>query len=266
MQNNTSSLAIPVAIVIGFGMIAVAIYFAGISGGGANQGAAVVQTGSTITDTTQRETYTPIRPPEDGDHIRGNPNAEIAIVEYSDYDCPFCKRFHETMKGVLATEEGQAGTVSWVYRHFPIQTLHPNAPTLSHASECVAELGGHTAFWEFSDMYYDQQGQVADLTEFGSRFNISSTDFTACMDEQRHLDRVKEDLEEVVKAGGRGTPYNVFVFEEEMNAGLRDLVSQLNVQTQNSFNIISNNQLGMSGAFDQAIIMQIITAYKGLSL
>ncbi len=88
-----------------------------------------------------------ITPLSQKDHLNGNPNAPVKIIEYSDLECPFCKEFHETMLQVMR-EYGAEGQVAWVYRHFPL-TKHPQAEPDAEAAECVASLGGETAFWDF---------------------------------------------------------------------------------------------------------------------
>lgn len=92
----------------------------------------------------------------DEDHIRGNPNAAITIVEYSDFECPFCSRFHPTVKQALVDYGDQ---VRWVYRHFPLAQIHPNAIPSAEASECVAEQKGNEGFWEFVDAMFESQSQ-----------------------------------------------------------------------------------------------------------
>lgn len=82
------------------------------------------------------------------DHVRGNSEASVMIVEYSDYECPFCARFHGSMKQAL---EEYGDQVAWVYRHYPLTQLHPNAVLAAQTAECAAELGGDDAFWQFSD-------------------------------------------------------------------------------------------------------------------
>lgn len=83
----------------------------------------------------------------DGDHIRGDANAPIKIIEYSDYECPFCSRVHPTIQSLLSTNSD----VAWIYRHLPLEQIHPMARPLAEASECAAELGGNDAFWAFTD-------------------------------------------------------------------------------------------------------------------
>jgi protein-disulfide isomerase len=94
-------------------------------------------------------------PVTDKDHILGNPNAPVVIVEYSDTECPFCKVFHLTMKRIM-TEYGTDGKVAWVYRHFPIAELHSKAQKEAEATECVAELGGNEKFWQYLDAIFAQ--------------------------------------------------------------------------------------------------------------
>lgn len=85
----------------------------------------------------------------DADHIRGDRDAAVTVVEYSDFGCPFCGRFHSTMKQVMNNYDDNE--VAWVYRHFPIPQLHPQAPRIARASECAADIGGEEAFWSFAD-------------------------------------------------------------------------------------------------------------------
>lgn len=81
------------------------------------------------------------------DHVAGSKNPKIYLVEYSDYQCPFCKNFHVTAQKLVDNYQ----ELAWVYRHLPLEQLHPNAMPAALASECVAELGGNDAFWKFTD-------------------------------------------------------------------------------------------------------------------
>lgn len=86
------------------------------------------------------------------DHIRGNKDARIKLVEYSDFECPFCQRFHPTMQQVMDKYGDQ---VAWVYRHFPL-SFHPEAQKAAEASECVAANGGD--FWDYADTLFSVAG------------------------------------------------------------------------------------------------------------
>ena len=95
-----------------------------------------------------------IAPVDEEDHIRGERDAEVVLVEYSDLRCPYCAQFHETMKQVVDNYEGSE--IAWVYRHLPIPQLHPQAPRLAQAAECAADAGGEEAFWSFTDYIFAQ--------------------------------------------------------------------------------------------------------------
>ena len=150
VRSGGNTMAIPAAIIIGFALIALSIYLSG--------GKEVANTN--VNENEQAETegdIANITPVNENDHIRGNPNAPLVIVEYSDFDCPFCKTFHTTMQQIM-DEYGPTGEVAWVYRQLPLTSLHPSAAHIAEASECVAELGGDEAFWKFADMVFGERG------------------------------------------------------------------------------------------------------------
>jgi protein-disulfide isomerase len=135
------------------------------------------------------------------DHIYGNPEAETFIIEYSDIDCPFCARVHPTIKSVV---DESNGTVAWVYRQFPIEQLHPEAPFKAAATECVAKLAGNEAFWTYLDGLI-QGGPVDTYSNFG----ITSADFDACVTSAEIAEAVEADMERAVAKGGVGTPFSI---------------------------------------------------------
>ncbi len=95
------------------------------------------------------------------EHIRGNLNAPVTIVEFSDFECPFCRRFHPTAQQALA-EYGDR--VRWVYKHFPIDQIHPQARPAAEVSECIAEQKGNEGFWQFADIIFENQDRLKDIT------------------------------------------------------------------------------------------------------
>lgn len=214
MQDSPSqSIAVPIAIVIGFGLIAVAIFLSG------SNASAPAPATNTVGSTDTAQPAAAMAPVTADDHIRGNPNAPILLVEYSDYDCPFCKNFHDTLTRVMA-EYGTQGKVAWVYRQFPLQQLHPNAPLIAHASECVAELGGNDAFWKFTDLVFNERGtneqtNMTKISDFAVSAGVDKTAFESCNESGRHQDDVTNDLQDAVATGGRGTPHTIVLVGDQ---------------------------------------------------
>ncbi len=157
-----------------------------------------------------------VAPVTKDDHIRGNPNADIVIVEFSDYDCPFCKRFHEETMLQVMNEYGTDGEVAWVYRHFPLEQLHPNAPKIAEAAECVGKLGGNEAFWTFSDLVFGERSinQATDMTAlpgYATQAGVSASEFSSCLESGEFTEKVASDIQAAMKAGARGTPYSILI-------------------------------------------------------
>lgn len=156
-----------------------------------------------------------IRPVSKGrDHIRGNPDAPVTLIEYSDFECPFCKSFHSTVKKVVEDSKGQ---VKWVYRHFPLDEIHSKARKEAAASECSAELGGNDAFWKFADRFFEvtASNNRTDidrvLPKVARDIGLDEAKFASCLASGRHDGRVEEDHQNAVATGGNGTPWSVVV-------------------------------------------------------
>ncbi len=206
-----SSLAIPAAIIIGFGLIAASIY---LSGG--RQAAVAPGMGGQAANAVDLSKINPIT---EDDHIRGNPNAPLLIVEYSDFDCPYCQRFHTTMQKIM-DEYGPGGQVAWVYRHWPITSLHPSAGHIAEASECVAELGGNESFWKFADLVFGERGStggtdVIRLPEFAETVGVSRADYESCVASGRHQAGIQVDAANAAEIGAIGTPYSVVLVGDQ---------------------------------------------------
>lgn len=149
------------------------------------------------------------------DHIRGNPDAPVTLIEYSDFECPFCKSFHSTVKKVVDESNGR---VRWVYRHFPLDQIHPvKARKEAAASECATELGGNEAFWKFADRFFQvtPSNNKTDidtvLPRIARDIGLDENRFAACLASGRHDRRVEEDVQNAVATGGRGTPWSLVV-------------------------------------------------------
>lgn len=152
------------------------------------------------------------------DHVRGSKNAKVTIVEYSDYECPFCKRFHDTMKSVI---EERGDEVAWVYRHFPLEQLHPEkARKEALAAECAADQKGSEGFWEFSDRFFEltPSNNRTDLDvvlpQIAGEIGLDIDEFNSCVDTEKLADKVDRDAENAVATGGRGTPWSVVIADD----------------------------------------------------
>ena len=147
------------------------------------------------------------------DWTRGAEDAEITIVEFSDPECPFCKRFHGTMQKVM---DNYGDSVKWVYRHAPLESLHQKAPQEALAMECAGKIGGNDAFWEFADRLYDitpsndglQLSQLPEIAEFAG---VNRNEFQSCLDSKEYESEVQEELAQSKDAGLRGTPHSIMI-------------------------------------------------------
>jgi len=148
------------------------------------------------------------------DHVFGNPGAPISLIEYSDFECPFCKRFHPTARALV---ERYRGKVNWVYRHFPLSFHNPGAQKEAEASECAARQGGNKAFWRYADAIFKRTRSngkgfpLAGLVPLASEQGLDAATFRKCLDSGRMAARVREDFDEGVRIGITGTPGNVLL-------------------------------------------------------
>ena len=138
----------PMAVVIAGGLIAGAV----LLNGGTTSTSPQKNTNPTAQGIEQQADNTSaVVKVTEKDHIKGNPDAPVKIVVYSDFECPFCKQFHNTMNEIMDTYKA-SGDVAWVFRQFPLEQLHPvKAQAVAVASECANEQGGNDMFWKFAD-------------------------------------------------------------------------------------------------------------------
>lgn len=206
-----SALGVPLAIVIAGGLIAAAIYFG--SAKTPSQPASTNQQAGNAPAAAQ-----PTEPPvgevraiTDQDHIRGPKNAKVAVIEYSDTECPFCKRFHPTMEQLV---KEYPNDVRWVYRHFPLDALHPKARKEAEATECANELGGNDKFWAYLDRLFEVTPSndgldPAELPKIAEFVGLNRAQFESCISSGKYAQHVADDLADAQAAGGSGTPYSV---------------------------------------------------------
>ena len=143
--------------------------------------------------------------------MRGNRDALVTIVEFSDFQCPFCKNATATVKQVF---DKYAGKVKWVFRDFPIAALHPAAPKAHEAARCAAEQG---KFWEYHDVLFERSPRQApeDLRQYAQELKLDGAAFAQCLDSGKHQASVGQDIQEGSRLGVTGTP-TFFINGREM--------------------------------------------------
>ena len=153
--------------------------------------------------------------PTSADHVRGSLNAKVVMIEYSDFQCPYCKMAHATLKQLVSDYKGQ---VAWVFRNFPLESIHPYAKKGAEAAECASEQG---KFWEYADKLYDNQSSFSDtyFTQAATELGLDMTKFNSCLTSEKYSSKIEASAQEAAKAGITGTP-GIFVNDQFVRGAL----------------------------------------------
>lgn len=150
------------------------------------------------------------------DHIRGDANAPVKLIEYSDLECPFCKTFHPELQQVM---QQYGNKVAWVYRHFPLP-FHQNAQKEAEAAECVGDQGGNDKFWQFVDTVFQRttsNGTGFALDKLGplaAELGLDQAKFQQCLDSGKYTKLVQDEAAGGGAAGVQGTPTTFVVTKD----------------------------------------------------
>lgn len=141
----------------------------------------------------------------DSDHVRGSSNAKVTLVEFSDFQCPFCGRFFPSLQKLLSEYGDQ---VRLVYRHFPLDSIHQMARPAAEASECASEQG---KFWEYHDQLFAKQDELSNdlLKQIASDLKLNTNKFNDCFNSGKYRQEVEDDYQSGIAAGVRGTPHTI---------------------------------------------------------
>jgi len=178
-----------------------------------------------------------------GNPMMGDPDAPLTIIEFSDFQCPFCSRFHEQTLPAIMENYIDTGKVNFVYRDLPL-SFHPNANPASIAAECANEQG---KFWEYHDVLFDKQSQwqslgTEDFTtnakQFASDIGLESASFESCLSSSETASKVSKDSRDAASYGATGTP--TFFIGNEKNG----FVKIVGAQPFAAFEAEINSQLG----------------------
>ena len=192
-----SQYILPITIVVAGLLIAGAVFLVG------NSGAKPTTSGSKVT----ARAYDATR-----DHILGNPDAAVKVVEYMDLECPHCKIFNTTMHQIM-DYYGASGKVAWVERPFPLGSIHSKAPKEAEAAECAADQGGDAMYYKYVDKVFevtpsDNGLDPAQLPVIAKDVGVANIDqFNQCLSSGKYTKRVNDSYSEAIAAGGQGTPY-----------------------------------------------------------
>ena len=148
----------------------------------------------------------------DDDPFKGNPNAPVTIIEFSDFQCPFCSRFFQQTLPQIETDYIDTGKVKFVYRDLPLDSLHPNARPAHIAAECADEQG---KFWDYHDILFEKQSEwnrlaatdlQSTLSQYASDLGLQSSIFENCLKSDKIADEVNKDALDAARVGATGTP------------------------------------------------------------
>ncbi|HKZ33713.1 MAG TPA: DsbA family protein [Candidatus Nanoarchaeia archaeon] len=175
-------------------------------GGGSGSGTSVTDTGSTGQQGVNALSFI-----ESNDPVLGSADAGISIIEFSDFQCPFCARAFE---GAIAEFKQSSyftnGEVNLIYKHFPLNSIHPYAQGAAEASICAQAQG---KFWEYHDTLFTNQASLdtTSLKQYASQLGLNTGDFNNCLDNGDSESEVNKELAQATAAGGRGTPFFLIV-------------------------------------------------------
>lgn len=137
--------------------------------------------------------------------VKGEKNAKVTIVEFSDFQCPYCGRFYEQTLPSIQKDYIDTGKVKLAFRHFPLDNIHDYAIPAAEASECANEQG---KFWEYHDEIFENQGLLNNevLSTWAKDIGLDVEKFDKCMKDGKYKSKVQKDMSEGSSYGVRGTP------------------------------------------------------------
>ena len=203
-------------ILVGFIVVSVVSAFLGGYILGTNEQNSNIQ--SSIIQTTQTTTSTqPERTPIiqvslDDDPLRGDENAPINLIEFSDFGCPFCAKFHQSTLPLIEENYIKTGKVKFIYRDFPILNLHPNAGIAAMSAECANDQG---MFWQYHDYLFENQNSWQKLQsddaadtfkQYAAELNLNTENFNSCLGSGKYANEVNNDLNDGRFYDVTGTP------------------------------------------------------------
>jgi len=203
-EETKSPYLIPIAVIVAGGLVGAGIYFGGKSPASPpTQQVAAPQ--DQQGEVAGEEVIADVS--VDNDASKGSADAPVTIVEFSEYQCPFCKRFVDETYGKIFEEYGDQ--IHYVFRDYPLP-FHPNAQKASEAAECAGDQG---KYFEYHDLLFENQEEWSEendapvfFKKYAADLNLNTTGFDSCLDEGQFEEEVKKDFADGEAAGVQGTP------------------------------------------------------------
>lgn len=166
------------------------------------------QTGQRAPNPTPSAPAEPVEVGEGDGIVKGDPDAPVTIVEFSDYQCPFCKRHVDETYPLIEEQYIDTGQVRYVFRDFPLTSIHPRAIPAANAARCVLDAGDLDDYWAYHDILFKNQSNLSDdaLKTYAQQVDVNAETVGECIDEGRFVDAVNADLADGQSLGVTGTP------------------------------------------------------------
>ena len=215
MGHTKSFLTIPKAIILGSVLISISIL---LSGGIIK---IAPRTAGTQVNPPPAPSVAPQQAPQqptsskvsvDDDPVLGNKNAKVTLIEFSDYECPFCKRHFDQVYSALKKDYIDTGKVKMIFRDYPLPFHDPMATFEANAANCAREQGGDSAYFKFHDSIFTKtksngNGLTKDeVYQFASDLGLNQANLKACADSVKYAEEIKKDVADGAAAGVSGTP------------------------------------------------------------
>lgn len=200
-SSSANPFLIPGAIVLAGILIAGAVFYTNSKSASRQLGTVSAPAGGVTTPSVPKA----IGNLADDDPFLGDPKAPVTLVEFGDFQCPFCARFFQTTEQEIMEKYVKIGKVRFVYRDFPIAAIHSEAQKSAEAAECANEQG---KFWPYHNMLYQRQSELGlqNYKKWAKELGLNPKQFNDCLDSGKYAKEVEKDLQDGQAAGVNGTP------------------------------------------------------------
>ncbi len=252
-KNASSLVSVPAAIIIGSVLISVAILISGgilklngFAKGGVSPNPVVAGASAQPVLTPEPENTGPVEVSVDDDPVTGDKNAKLTMIEFSDYECPFCKRYFDTTYLEIMKNYVDTGKMKIVYRDLPL-SFHQNAHKEAQAANCAKDQGGDSAYFKFHDEMFTKTTSngtglsIEELPALASNVGLNGSLLKQCLESGKHKEEVDKDIADASKAGADGTP-SFFIGKSTPN-GVISGVRIVGAQPFSAFKTVIEEQL-----------------------